>query len=144
MQKFQSPSSPRGSPGKKRSASQDLDDGSHEQGRPSASSAFGTSSVQGATSTGSTTTKRPPPDEDPDEERPHAFRCTDELSVCPATDTPIMKLAKDIIKQADVVGSRSVMSHPGPVIPEQEITASDRRWNDVGSGVFAKTFSGVD
>ena len=142
MQKFQSPSSPRESPGKKRSASQDLEDGSHDQGRPASSSGIGSRS----SATTSTTTKRAPPAEDPEDERPHAFRCTDELSACPAfdADIPIMKLAKSILRQPDVVGSRSVMSHPGPVIPEREITAAERQWNDIGSGVFAKTFSGVD
>ena len=62
-----------------------------------------------------------------------------------------MELAKNIIKQADVkgehdetVGSREMKLHPGPIIHANEITSKEMQWQDIGSGVFARSFVGAE
>ena len=58
-----------------------------------------------------------------------------------------MELAKKIIGYANVVDmadetvdGKDIKNHPGPIIHESEITMKERQWQDVGSGVFARTF----
>ena len=58
-----------------------------------------------------------------------------------------MELAKKIVGYANVVdmvdetvNGKDIKKHPGPIIHENEITAKERQWQDVGSGVFARTF----
>ena len=58
-----------------------------------------------------------------------------------------MQLAKKIVSYANVLdeveetaNSKEIKKHPGPIIHESEITAKERQWQDVGSGVFARTF----
>ena len=58
-----------------------------------------------------------------------------------------MQLAKKIVGYANVVGAvdetvdgKDIKKHPGPIIHESEITAKNRQWQVLGSGVFARTF----
>ena len=34
--------------------------------------------------------------------------------------------------------------HPSPVLKTEEIAAAEKEWKDIGSGIFARTFVGVD
>ena len=60
-----------------------------------------------------------------------------------------MELAKKIVGYAtdavvdmvdETVDGKDIKQHPGPIIHESEITTKERQWQDVGSGVFARTF----
>ena len=33
--------------------------------------------------------------------------------------------------------------HPSPIIKSEDIDAAETKWKDIGSGIFAKTFTGV-
>ena len=46
-------------------------------------------------------------------------------------DIPVMSVDKEL------------RGHPGPKVKENEIKACDKRWVDVGSGIFSRTFSNV-
>ena len=62
-----------------------------------------------------------------------------------------MHLAKGILKQAyvpeakwesmedETVDSKVVRKHPGPVIKGEEVSVKEKIWQDVCSGVFART-----
>ena len=184
---------------RKRAASEEGDDGSHDPGRPGGRSGQAAASTAAAAPTGSSTqgtqgtdsaarrssslrregsgpeersparSKRPAI-EDPEGERAHAYQCTDALNESPAKDTPLSELAKQIMEQTNInkigggsahssgvlmplrrsaqakkhydktVGSREVMQHPGPVISANEMTKKEKQWQDIGSGVFARSF----
>ena len=58
-----------------------------------------------------------------------------------------MELAKKIVSYANVVDmvdetvdGKDIKKHPGLIIHESEITTKEQQWQDVGSGVFARTF----
>lgn len=151
---------------KKRQAEADVEDGSHSPGRPgvsgnatgsaSSSTPATTSAATGSASTATASTAAPNPapaapstarskrsaqeEAGDDGERPHAYRCTDSV-------TPLMEIARGIMSMSDIpnpkdstVGSREIMKHVGPIVKNSEITEKEKQWNDIGSGVFAKTF----
>ena len=58
-----------------------------------------------------------------------------------------MQHAKKIVGYANVVDAvdetvdgKEIRKHPVSIIHESKITAKKRQWQDVGSGVFARTF----
>ena len=58
-----------------------------------------------------------------------------------------MELAKKIVGCANIVDmfgesvdGKGIKKHPGHIIHESEITTKERQWQDVGSGVFTRTF----
>ena len=61
-----------------------------------------------------------------------------------------MELSKKMIDRAGIgkhdetVASKEVMKHPGPIIHRHEITNKEKQWQDVGSGVFARSFPQSD
>ena len=126
---------------RKRPSNDDAEDGSHEPGQAaSASSAAPDPPISTpATSTVPPTaasTKRRAEDE-PDVERPNAFQCTDELA---QIARGIMRQADIVHKGDDTVASREVRQHPGPIVRRKDISTKERQWQDIGSGVFARTF----
>ena len=58
-----------------------------------------------------------------------------------------MEIARGIMSMSDIpnpkdrtVGSKEIMRHVGPIVKNSEIAEKEKQWNDIGSGVFAKTF----
>ena len=134
------------SPARKRPAEDEAEDGSHEQGEPTSASAS-TSTPAAVAGQPEADTQKRKADDDPEDERPNAFQCTDAMDD-KQYDSPLMQIAKELVRKADIseykkdetVGSRELFRHPGPITASKEITSEDQRWQDIGSGVFARTF----
>ena len=115
-------------------------------GAASSSAAAGSSSSAAAGSSTATPSRdKRKASEGPEGEHANVYRCTDLLE-SPAVDTPIMQLAKNIVSESNIhvakdetVGSREAMRHPGPVVHAEEITSKEKQWQNIGSGVFART-----
>ena len=148
---------------KKRSARDDTEDAPHGPGQASSSTlALPSSSTAAAPATASSNPlekKLKPTLKDGTKRRAQGelegepasvYRCLDaELgqAASPAVETPIMALARALISRTNIevigdstVGGRETMKHPGPVIRTEEITTKEKQWQDIGSGIFARTF----